>query len=73
MHPIDRNARLTTGAGDNFNAGFCLGLMLQLGLVESLILGKAVSGFYVRNAHSPAWEELVGFVAFWAERGSEDF
>ncbi len=71
--PYTANPQLTTGAGDNFNAGFCLGLMLKLGLVESLLLGKAVSGFYVRNTYSPNWEELQGFIGLWAERGSGDF
>lgn len=71
--PFTSQPRLTTGAGDNFNAGFCLGLMLELGVEESLILGKATSGFYVRNMHSPSWEELVGFVQLWSDHVGEDF
>lgn len=71
--PFTSKPRLTTGAGDNFNAGFCLGLMLHLGVEESLALGKATSGFYVRNMYSPSWEELVEFVKLWASRAGEDF
>ncbi len=71
--PYTSTPRLTTGAGDNFNAGFCLGMMLQLCLKESLILGKAVSGFYVRNMYSPSWGELAAFLRLWAQRAGQDF
>ncbi len=71
--PFTSKPRLTTGAGDNFNAGFCLGLMLDLKVEESLALGKATSGFYVRNMHSPSWEQLMGFVKLWAEHVGKDF
>jgi len=57
---------LTTGAGDNFNAGFCLGQSLGMEPLESLIMGVSTSGFYVRNAKSPTFEELIGFVDKWA-------
>lgn len=71
--PFTSKPRLTTGAGDNFNAGFCLGLMLKLGMEDSLALGKATSGFYVRNMRSPSWEELLDFVTLWAEQAGEEF
>ncbi|HHY09003.1 MAG TPA: carbohydrate kinase family protein [Firmicutes bacterium] len=71
--PFTANPRLTTGAGDNFNAGFCLGLMLQLSLKNSLLLGKAVSGFYVRSAYSPSFEELKDFLKLWAAHAGEAF
>lgn len=65
--PFEPNPKLTTGAGDNFNAGFCLGQVLGLTIKESLIVGTATSGFYVRNAASPTFPELVGFLKDWAE------
>ncbi|NMB01575.1 MAG: carbohydrate kinase family protein [Firmicutes bacterium] len=71
--PFTSKPRLTTGAGDNFNAGFCLGLMLELSVEDSLALGKATSGYYVRNMCSPSWEKLLGFVELWASRAGEDF
>ncbi len=71
--PFTSKPRLTTGAGDNFNAGFCLGLMLELEVEQCLALGKAVSGFYVRQMRSPSWEELVDFVALWADKCEEEF
>ncbi len=50
---------ISTGGGDNFNAGFCLGQMLGLELSDSMILGMAVSGFYVENGYSPNLCELA--------------
>ena len=71
--PFTSKPRLTTGAGDNFNAGFCLGLMLGLGVEESLLVGKATSGFYVRHMHSPSPEQLLDFIKLWADRVGEEF
>jgi len=71
--PYTATPKLTTGAGDNFNAGFCLGLLLGLSLREILIMGTATSGFYVRNGHSPTLKELVSFLDLWKERFDEDF
>ena len=57
---------LTTGAGDNFNAGFCLGQTLGLTVEQSLLAGVSTSGFYVRNAQAPCFDELKLFLKKWA-------
>jgi sugar/nucleoside kinase (ribokinase family) len=54
---------ISTGAGDHFNAGFCLGRVLGLDLVECLCTGAATSGYYVRTAQSPTVAQLAEFVA----------
>lgn len=59
-HPL-----LTTGAGDNFNAGFMLGRMNGYPPEECLLLGVASSGFYVRNARSASTRELADFLLHW--------
>lgn len=64
--PYCPNPKKSTGAGDRFNAGFCLGLALGLGDAESLTLGCAVSGFFVRNARSASQQELAVFLRTWA-------
>jgi len=58
---------LTTGAGDNFNAGFCLGLTIGLDPLLALTLGVCTSGYYVRNAHSPTYDQVIQFAQKWAE------
>ncbi|MGN1168471.1 MAG: PfkB family carbohydrate kinase [Lachnospiraceae bacterium] len=65
--PYCKQPKLTTGAGDNFNAGFMLGQMLGFGMEESLLMGTANSGFYVRNARSCNYQELIAFIVDWAK------
>lgn len=59
--PFVSKPKLSTGAGDNFNAGFCLGLLAGLPIDQCLCTGTGTSGFYVRNAHSPSLDELAAF------------
>jgi len=59
---------ITTGAGDHFNSGFCLGKLLGLDNRMSLLTGVASSGYYVRTAHSPTVEELVGMLGNWPRK-----
>ena len=63
--PFIAEPRISTGAGDHFNAGFCLGQLLGASLEESLQMGVGTSGFYVRNAQSPTREELAQFLVSW--------
>jgi sugar/nucleoside kinase (ribokinase family) len=60
--PFTSKPKLSTGAGDNFNAGFCLGQLAGLGVLESVCCGTHTSGFYVRNAHSPSLTQLADFL-----------
>lgn len=69
--PYCPNPKKSTGAGDRFNAGFCLGLAQGLGDAESLALGCAAAGFFVRNARSADHQELCEFLHSWAV-GSPD-
>ena len=63
--PYEPNPKLTTGAGDNFNAGFCFGQVLGLSTQLSLVLGTATSGYYVRNAKSPTLKDIITFLNYW--------
>ncbi len=60
--PFVREPKISTGAGDHFNAGFMLGRMAGLGLAECLCTGVATSGHYVRTARPPTPGELADFV-----------
>lgn len=65
--PFTPNPLITTGAGDHFNAGFCLGRSLGLGNEQSLQVGVATSGFYVRNAQSPTLADLLHMLRNWPQ------
>ena len=61
--PFVQHPMISTGAGDHFNAGFCLGRIVGLSLPESLCAGVATSGYYVRSGRSPSAAQLAEFVA----------
>lgn len=60
--PYCAHPKKSTGAGDRFNAGFVLGLILGLEARQRLALGCAASGFFVRQARSATLAELAGFL-----------
>lgn len=70
--PYTSKPKLTTGAGDNFNAGFCLGQVLDLDPEQCVTLGVATSGFYVREAKSPNLEEVIDFMKKWKNGDLEE-
>jgi sugar/nucleoside kinase (ribokinase family) len=57
--------RITTGAGDHFNAGFCLGKLLGLDNALALLVGVTNSGHYVRTAQSPGVAQLAATLKEW--------
>ncbi len=63
--PFCEKPLISTGAGDHFNSGFCLGKMLGLDNVNSLMTAVSTSGFYVRTAKSPTVSDLAKFLADW--------
>ena len=60
--PFVSKPLISTGAGDHFNAGFCVGKLLGLDDQGALQCGVATSGYYVRTADSPSIEELSKFL-----------
>ncbi len=56
---------ISTGGGDNFNAGFATAQLLGLSPPCCLTVAVTVSGFYVRNAHSPTLGEVAAFLRQW--------
>jgi hypothetical protein len=66
--PYTDNPQISTGAGDHFNAGFCLGCLLAGDLEANMHLGVATSGYYVREAKSPTLAQLSGFVEALSKR-----
>ncbi len=65
--PLCSEPRLTTGAGDHFNGGYVYARALGLEPALALIIGKCVSGFYVRQGRGPSLEELAVFAGRWTD------
>lgn len=56
---------ITTGAGDHFNSGYCLGKLLRLDDSLSVLTGVAASGYYVRSAQSPTIANVAEMMLNW--------
>jgi sugar/nucleoside kinase (ribokinase family) len=60
--PFIENPLISTGAGDHFNAGFCLAKQLGLADDEAATAAVGTSGYYVRHAVSPSLTQLAEFL-----------
>ena len=63
--PFTPKPKITTGAGDHFNSGFCLGKLVGLSTERCLLTGVATSGFYVRTGQSPSVPDLANLLRNW--------
>jgi sugar/nucleoside kinase (ribokinase family) len=60
--PFTAKPLITTGAGDHFNSGFCLGRLLGMDNEMSLLTGVTTSGFYVRSGQSPSIPQIAALM-----------
>jgi sugar/nucleoside kinase (ribokinase family) len=60
--PFTPKPLITTGAGDHFNSGFCLGRLLGLDNRMSVLTGVTTSGYYVRTAQSPSIAQVAAMM-----------
>jgi fructose-1-phosphate kinase PfkB-like protein len=54
-----QNPKISTGAGDNFNAGFCIGKLLNLHTLHCLQLAHASSAYYMTTGQSPQPNDII--------------
>jgi sugar/nucleoside kinase (ribokinase family) len=66
--PVITKPTITTGAGDHFNSGFCLGKLLGFSNEWSLLAGVTTSGFYVKTGQSPQIKDLAEMMCNWPAR-----
>ena len=66
-----KSPKLLMGSGDNFDAGYCLGLLEKMKPRECALLGVAASGAYIQNGYSPCIEDLIEYVKSWADEKNE--
>jgi sugar/nucleoside kinase (ribokinase family) len=66
--PVITKPTITTGAGDHFNSGFCLGKLLDFDNAQCLLTGVTTSGYYVKTGHSPEIKDLAGMMLNWPAR-----
>ena len=59
---FDPKPKITTGAGDHFNAGYFAALLAGIPPRDALMIGGATSGHYVRTAVSPSRQQVIEFL-----------
>ena len=64
---VVKHPKVSTGGGDNFNAGFCFGLLNGLNDQEAMVCAMATSGAYVQNGASPDLDALIGYLKHWRQ------
>ena len=62
---IVENPLISTGGGDNFNAGFCLALMAGCYPEECMMMAMATSGAYVEQGKSPDLNDIENYLIQW--------
>ena len=63
--PFVAKPLLTTGAGDHFNSGFCLGKLMGFDNELCVLTGVTTSGHYVRTGQSPTIADLAAMLLNW--------
>lgn len=61
-HPM-----ISTGGGDNFNAGLVYGIINGMGIEAAMTLGNAASGFYISHGRSATMDELMEYIHVWMQ------
>lgn len=56
---IEEKPRCLTGAGDNQNAGICLGLLCDMELQDCLLLGVHFGNYYISHGKCGSLEEVL--------------
>lgn len=63
--PFCKNPKISTGAGDHFNAGFSAAEVIGLSTEACLMVAVATSGQYVRTGRSPSLRDTARFIESW--------
>lgn len=65
--PYCNNPVITTGAGDTFNGGYILGLLLSEARDIQLAAASAAAGYFIRNGRPPGQIEMINFLEDYSE------
>lgn len=57
-----KNPTISTGAGDNFNAGYCCARLLEMNSDLCLLAGHTTSHFYMQHGRSGSLKDVIAYV-----------
>lgn len=67
-----KEPKCSTGGGDNFNAGLLYGMIHDLDIESSMIIGNAASGYYITHGYSAARNQLLKYLKDWRYELAEE-
>ena len=56
---IIESPKLLTGAGDNFNAGFCFAQLMDCSMQDSLLMAHLTAAHYIKNGESANLDDII--------------
>lgn len=59
--------KVSTGGGDNFNAGVLYSLLNGFDMETSMVIANATSGYYITRGQSAVKEEIIQYLKEWKE------
>jgi pfkB family carbohydrate kinase len=59
---INKKPLISTGAGDHFNAGFCVGILNNFPNKKALQFANATAGLYISSGKSPNLKEVLQLI-----------
>jgi hypothetical protein len=62
---FNESPKLSTGGGDNFNAGYAIGLLLGLRGEVCNVFGNSMSSYYIKHGKSPDLDALRNHMKLW--------
>ena len=65
---VCENPKKTTGGGDNFNSGFCAGLLADLDIESCLVSGMTTSFLYVKNGRCNSFDDIADTMKMYDDR-----
>ena len=63
-----QNPKKTTGGGDNFNSGFCAGLLAGFDIESCLVSGMTTSYLYVKNGKCNCFDDIAETMKMYDDR-----
>lgn len=65
---VCESPKKTTGGGDNFNSGFCAGLLADLDIKSCLVSGMTTSYLYVKNGKCNSFDDIAQAMKIYDDR-----
>jgi hypothetical protein len=67
-----KSPRFTVAAGDTFNAGFCIGLLVGASMEEMAILGNVLTSYFIRTGIRGSFDDILIFLRHYLKYLSTD-